>query len=181
MSMKIFVYRNGHWNIQCKDPCRVRHLPVSPPYIDRRGCGVRLPVLAEHGGIESDSQPSYLSLAGDGARAGEDLSEQRSARILREGRAWRSSRSEGADHQDRRCVGKSPGRLLEVRAAVGCDLEAKLPAVDEKRTTETAGPDRSAFLAGGRGAAKAVADCGARHVASARSRRPHRTGLVYET
>src|ERR1700676_1429483 len=99
-------------------------------------------VFAGHGRIESTSQSSYLSLAWGGAGDGKDISEFRSVRIVWEGRAWRANRFEGADHQNRRDLGKSTKRLLEIRAAVGCGLEAKLPAMDESRTTETARLDR---------------------------------------
>src|ERR1700726_1471943 len=90
-----------------------------------------------HGRIESASQPSYLPLAWGSARAGENISEYRSVQIIWDGRARRASRFRDADHQNRRNVRKSKRRLLEVRAAVGCDLQARLPAVDEDRTTET--------------------------------------------
>src|SRR3984957_18648638 len=120
-------------------------------------------------------------MAWGGARDGKDISEYRSVRIIWEGRARRSNRFEGADHQNRRSVGKSAGRLLEVRAAVGSDLEAKLPAMDKSRTTETARLDRIAFPARSHSAAPALADIGARHVASARCRLTDGPGLVHET
>jgi hypothetical protein len=83
--------------------------------------------------------------------------------------------------RNRRSVGKSARCLLEVRAAVGSDLEAKLPAVDEDRTTEAARLDRIAFPARSHNAAPSLADIGARHVASARRRLTDGPGLVHET
>jgi len=87
-------------------------------------------VFEGHGGIESIGQPSYLPLARGSARDGEEISEHRSVRI-RGGRAGRANRPESADHSYRHGVGKSTQRLLEVRASVGSNREAKLPAVDE--------------------------------------------------
>src|SRR5580704_5283216 len=138
-------------------------------------------VFGKYGGIESASEPSYLPLARGRARDGEDVSKLRSVHIGREGRARRASRFRDADHQSRRSVGKSTRCLLEVRAAVGSDLEAKLPAMDKSRTTKTARLDRIAFPARSHNAAPALADVGARHVASARRRRTDGTGLVHET
>src|SRR6202035_3448865 len=120
-------------------------------------------------------------MAWGSARAGEDISEYRSVQIIWDGRARRESRFRDADHQNRRSVGKSTRRLLEVRAAVGSDLEAKLPAMDKSRTTETARLDRIAFPARSHNAAPALSDIGARHVASARRRRTDGPGLVHET
>jgi len=137
-------------------------------------------VFEGHGDIESIGQPSYLPLAGGGARDGEEIFEHRSVRI-RDGRAWRANRSESADHSNRHGVGKSTKRLLEVRASVRSDLEAKLPAVDNSRTTETARLDCIAFPAGSLSAAPALANFSARDVAPARSERSHGPGLVHET
>lgn len=137
-------------------------------------------VFEGHGEIESIGQPSYLPLAWGGARDGEKISPQRSVRI-REGRASRANRSESADHRNRRSVGKSARRLLEVRAAVRSDLEAKVPAVDKGRATKTARLDRIAFPRGRHGAAPALADFSSRHVAPARGQRSHGSGLVHET
>src|ERR1700688_185017 len=120
-------------------------------------------------------------MAWGGARDGKDISEHRSVRIIWEGRARRSNRFEGADHQNRRSVRKSTRCLLEVRAAIGSDLEAKLPAVDEDRTTEAARLDGIAFPARSHNAAPALADIGARHVASARRPLTDGPGLVHET
>src|SRR6202158_405824 len=168
--------------MRLKNSVWVRHIPVSPPCIGRRRCGAPAPtVWRGHGGIESDSQPPYLSLAWGGARDGEDVSKLCSVCRVWEGRARRANQFKGADHQNRRCVGKSTRRLLEVRAAVGRGLEAKLPAMDTSRTTETAQLDRIAFPARSHCAASALADIGARHVASARSRRKDGPGLVHET
>ena len=163
-----------------KLPGRVRHIPVSPPWIGRRGCGVRLP--HSFGDMGELNQPAVvLSLAGGGARDGEDISEHRSVRIIREGRARCSNRFEGADQQNRRSVGKSTRSLLAVRATVGSDFEAKLPAMDKSRTTEAARLDRIAFPARSQNAAPALADIGARHVASARRRLTDGPGLVHDT
>jgi len=124
-----------------------------------------------HERFESPSRPPYLSLAWGGARDGEDISEHHSLRIIWERRTWRTHRSERTDYKDRRSVGKPARRLLEVRAAVGRDLEAKVPAMDENRTTETARLDSIAHLAGGDGVAPTLADLSTRYAASARSQR----------
>ena len=94
-------------------------------------------VFGGHGGIESTSQSSYLPLAWGGARNGESVSEHAVRSVRARGESG-TGRPEGADHKNRGSVGKPAGSLLEVRAPVGRDLEAKLPAVDKSRATETA-------------------------------------------
>ena len=133
-----------------------------------------------HGGIESISKASHLPLAWGGARDGEEIFEHRSAPIT-QGRAWRANRSESADHRNRRRVGKSARRLLEVRKTVGGDLEARVPAVDESRATKTARLDRIAYSRRSHGATPALADFRSRYAAPAGGQRSHGSGLVYET
>ena len=59
--------------------------------------------------------------------------------------------------------------MLEVRAPVGRDLEAKLSAVDQSRATEAARLDCIAFPRGSHCRAPALADLGTRPVAPARA------------
>jgi hypothetical protein len=161
---------------------RVRHIPVSPPCIGRRRCGVRLPhSFGDMGELNQPaSQPSYPPLAWGSARAGEDISEHRSVRITEKD-------EQGAQIGLRALITRiaavsgNPRGLLKVRAAVGSDLEAKLPAMDKSRTTETARLDRIAFPARSHNAAPALTDLGARHIASARCRLTDGPGLVHET
>src|ERR1700686_313521 len=117
---------------------RVRHIPVSPPCIGRGGGGVRLP--HSFGDMGELNQPAsrrtfrwpgaaremvrtYLSTAPCGLPEKDEHGAQIGLRAL---------------------ITRIAGRLLEVRAAVGSDLEAKLPAMDKSRTTETARLDRIA-------------------------------------
>jgi hypothetical protein len=69
-------------------------------------------VFGEYRGIESIIQPPYLPLAWRGERDGGGIFEHRSVRIIGEGRVWCSNHSEGAEHKNRRSVGKSTWRLF---------------------------------------------------------------------
>ena len=159
---------------------RVRHIPISPPYIGRRGCGVRLPQSLRDMG-DSINKPIVVPTAGPGRRRnGESVSEHAVRSVRARGESG-TGRPEGADHKNRGSVGKPAGGLLEVRAPVGRDLEAKLPAVDKSRATETARLDHLAFPAGSHDTAPPDADFSAHYAAPARSQRSHGPGLVHET
>lgn len=93
-------------------------------------------VFAEHGGIESTSPPSYLPLAWGGARDGEDICEHQIIRDLGPKSPQHANGFAGADHKNWGSVGKPASSLLEVCAADGNHLEAKLQAMDKNRATE---------------------------------------------
>lgn len=161
---KSFVWRPQA--MEQKNSLRVRHNPVSAPYIDREMWGAASTFLRCHGRTQSRSPASHVSLARSSTGDGERISEKRGFKRFR---SQRAPASEGTDYQHRGGLRTSKECLLEVRTPVGRDLEKKLPTMDKNRATETARPDSGTFPTGSHDYASSIANFSTHHVASARS------------
>jgi hypothetical protein len=161
-----------------KSSLRVRHIPVSTPYIGRRRCGVWLP---------------------QSCSVMEDLSREVRHRTFRWPEAARemvkaylkdagSKGSEIGGH-----VGLS--ELITNLAAIsgnprsacwrlvrplGGEVDTQLPAVDETGAPEAPRPDRLSFSRGGCSPATTVANFGSIHAAPAWSERAYGRRLVHQ-
>ena len=156
----------------------MRQVLPSPPYINRRGRGLKLHCLAQHGRTKSRSQSPHVSLARGSAGTRKSLSEL--SRIERHG-ANSTHGLEKSSHANRCCFRKSEKRVLEIRPTGRRQRKAQPSPVAQTRTRKTVGSHLIPFSRGSSIAAATLVDVCAVDVAPVGSECSHGSGLVHET